>query len=229
MLISLAVVLASALPCAAIVITFFVDTPTFIERSFDIVIAKCLRPDIGEGTYIDNLHPAEVEVVMILKGGTTLGKLRIATVYNLEAGKTYLLANSGGMAYATNFLAVAERTVVKIPEKFRLDDLKGKKLADQVQAIFKVGTNDAELLSKTFARLSRDWVVMQTPPGRPFSLEMLLQLDKERVTLAARKLKQSKSEKEMREALGEVEEAVKAMKARLATRDGLVAPGPKKP
>jgi hypothetical protein len=228
LLISCAVALVSALPCAAIPITLFVDTPTFIERSRDIVLAECLRPDLHQGTYFDNLHPAEVKVLSVLKGDRTPGKLRIATIYNLEAGKTYLLASSGGLAYGTSFLAIAERSVVKIPAKLRLADLKGKKPAEQVQAIFAVGTSDAELLSKTLSPR----VLMATgipSAGLTITLEQVLEKEKERIARAVQKLQQSKGEKEMRDALREVEEAVQAMKARLATRGGLVAPGPGKP
>jgi len=135
--IALALGLVWARPCAAIPITIFVDTPTFVERSSDIVIARCVRPDLNEGPYIDGLHPAEVEVLTLLKGNRTRGKLRIATVYGLEKDKTYLLARGiGGFAYQTDFLAIAERSVVELPATFCLDDLKGKKLTDQVQAIF---------------------------------------------------------------------------------------------
>jgi hypothetical protein len=229
LLISFALALVLALPCAAIPITFFVDIPTFIERSRDIVIAKCIRPDVGQGFYIDNLHPAEVEVQSVLKGDKTLGTMRIATVYNLKAGKSYLLAcGAGGFAYGTSFLAIAERSVVKLPAKFRLADLKGKKLAEQLQAVFKAaGLRDSDLLSK-----SPLWAepVMQLPPDRLMTLQPNVEKDKERIAQAAEKLRRSKSEKEMREALREVEEAVKAMKARLPNRGGLVAPAtPKKP
>jgi hypothetical protein len=230
LLLSFGVVLVSALPCAAIPIPSFVDIPTFVERSRDIVIARCIRPDVGEGTYIDNLHPAEVEVLSVLKGDKTTGKLRIATVYNLEAGKTYFLANSGGSAYGTNFLAIAERTVVKLPEKFRLADLKGKKLAEQVQAVFTAaGLRDADLLSKTL--VPRLWE-MRLPPDEAgtqvLTLELLVKRDKERVARAAQKVQQSKSVAELGEAVREMEEAVKALKATLASWGGLVAPSASK-
>jgi hypothetical protein len=60
----------------------------------------------------------------------------------------YLLANSGGRAYDTNFLAIAQRAVVKLPEKFKLDDLKGKKIAEQVDFAFKAaGLKDSDQVS----------------------------------------------------------------------------------
>jgi hypothetical protein len=230
LLISFALVLVSTSPCAAIVITLFVDTPTFVERSRDIVIAKCVRPDLDQGPYWDNLHPAEVEVLAVLKGDRTAGKMRIATTSNLEAGKTYLLASGGGgLSYGTSFQAIAERSVVKLPAKFRLDDLKGKKLTEQVQAVFvAAGLTDADPLSKT---LVCPVEVMQLPPAAAIPLkQLIIQNDKERIARAVQRLQQSKSEKEMREALREVEDAVKLMKATLEKRSRLVVPStPKKP
>jgi hypothetical protein len=228
LLISPAVVLAFALPCAAIPITLFVDTPTFVERSRDIVIAKCVRPDVGQGTYLDNLHPAEVEVLAVLKGDKKPGRLRIATVYNLEAGKTYFLASGGGSAYGTGFLAIAERSVVQLPAKFRLDGLKGKKLTEQVQAVFTAaGLPESGRLSKA---LVPGFAVTTPPPGAPLTLEQIVRADKERVARAVQKLQQSKTEGEMREALREVEAAVSAMKASLAAWGRVASPAvPKKP
>jgi hypothetical protein len=221
---SLAFVFLAVSPAKAIPITFFVDTPTFVERSGDIVVAKCLRPDVGEGTYIDNLHPAEVEVVMVLKGGAALGKLRIATVYELKAGEMYLLANSGGRAYDTNFLAIAERAAVKLPDKFKLDDLKGKKIVEQVDFAFKAaGLKDSDLLSKT---LVPPVEVTGLPPGLATTFEEAIQKDKERMAQAVQKLQQSKGEQDIKKALHEVEEAVNATKATLETWKGFMPKSP---
>jgi hypothetical protein len=231
-LICFALVLVSALPCAAIPITFFVDTPTFVERSRDIIIAKCIRPDLNQGPYWDNLHPAEVEVLTVLKGDRTPGKMRIATIYELKAGKTYLLASGGGLAYETSFLAIAERAVVEVPAKFRLDDLKGKKVAEQVQAVFTAaGLRDSDLLSK---KMVPPIEVLELPPDAVttlrLTLEQIVQKDRERVARAAQQLQQAKSEKEIREALREMEEAVQALKARLAKWEDRATPStPKKP
>ncbi len=225
LLISFALVLVSALPCAAIPITLFIDIPTFLERSRDLVIARCTRPDLDQGPYIDGLHPAEVEVVSVLKGNKDKGKLRIATIYNLEAGKTYLLAcGGGGLAHETDFLAIAERSVVKLPDSFRLEDLKGKKLAKQVQTVFTAaGLSDKDLLLN---RLKEPLpIVMQTPPDAAGVFEKVDQQHKERIARAVQKLQQSKGDKEMRETLREIEEAVKAMQAALASRGSPTAPG----
>ena len=147
--------------------------------------------------------------MVVLKGGNSPGKLRIATVYNLEVGKTYLLANSGGSAYGTNFLAIAERSVVKLPQAFRVDDLKGQKLTEQVEVAFTAaGLRDSDLLSKSWG--SPVPVVMQTPPDAVPMRDQMNQKHKERIAWAVQKLQQSKGEQEMRESLGQVEEAVSA-------------------
>ena len=201
LLISFALVLVSPLPCKAIPITFFVDVPTFVERSRDIVIARCIRPDLNEGLYIDGLHPAEVEVLTVLQGGKSPGKMRIATVYDLEAGETYLLAcGAGGFAYETDFMAIAERSVVKLPANFRTEDLKGKKLTEQVQMVF-VAAGLPERADNV-----DPWpgTVMQLPPdgGTEFALTFvgIVPRDEERGTLIGQKPHERKSEKDRAEA-----------------------------
>jgi hypothetical protein len=231
-LISFAVFLIAALPCAAIPITLFVDTPTFVERSSDIVIARCIRPNFDEGPYLDGLHPAEVEVLTVLKGNKVKGKMRIATIWGMEAGKTYLLScGTGGFAYKTDFLAIAERSVVELPAKLRLDDLKGKKLTEQVQAIFTAaGLPDSSLLAKSLFR--PEPVVQLHADDAPLfvlTLERIVQMDKDRVAQAAHQVQQSKSPTELRVALREMEEAVSALKARLATWERRERSTPKAP
>ena len=54
----------------------------------------------------------------------------------MVVGKTYLLTSLGGSAHGTDFLAVPQLAVVELPPNFRLDDLKGKNVREQVQAVF---------------------------------------------------------------------------------------------
>lgn len=134
--VSLAVMVLTALPCQAVPITFFTDTNTFVRRAQDIVIAKCLGP-VPDGRYYDDgLYPVDVQVISVLKGDGKPGKAKIATIYPLEAGKRYLLTSLGGSAHGTTFLAVPELSVVELPPNFQLGNLKGKKVAEQVQAVF---------------------------------------------------------------------------------------------
>ena len=124
----------------AIKITAFTDTDTFVQRAQDIVVAKCVGPVPDGGQYHDGLYPVDVQVVSVIKGAKNKsmkpGKAKIATIYTMEAGKTYLLTSMGGSAHGTDFLAIPELSVVELPPNFKLDALKGKKLAEQVQTVF---------------------------------------------------------------------------------------------
>ncbi len=132
----------------AIKVTTFVDTETFIERARDIVIAKCLGPVPNSRSYDDGLYPVEVQVLRVLKGPKNKsmkpGKARIATIYPMEEGKTYLLTSMGGSAFGTEFLAVPELSVVEVPPNFQLNDLKGKTVKEQVQALFAARRHEVE-------------------------------------------------------------------------------------
>ena len=133
---SLAVLFLAAAEAQAIKITAFTDTDTFVGRARDIVVAKCTGPVSDGRNYDDGLYPVDVEVTAVLKGAKKPGKAKIATIYPMEAGKTYLLTSLGGSAHGTDFLAVPQLAVVEVPQTFRLEDLKGKKVSEQVQAVF---------------------------------------------------------------------------------------------
>jgi hypothetical protein len=139
---SLAIVFLNAVPGNAIKITLFTDTNTFVQRAQDIWIAKCLGPVPDGANYDDGLYPVDVEVVSVLKGAKKAAdaqkraKAQIATIYPMEAGKIYLLTSLGGSAFGTDFLAVPELSVVELPSNFRVDELNGKTLVEQVQAVF---------------------------------------------------------------------------------------------
>jgi hypothetical protein len=143
--VSLFAFLLVAAPCSAIKVAAFTDTNTFVEHAQDILIAKCLGP-VPDGTrYFDGLYPVGVEVLAVVKaagkaekgeGAQKPGRMKIATIYRMEAGKIYLLTSFGGSAYDTNFLAVPELSVVEVPANFKLGDLTGKTVVQQVQAVF---------------------------------------------------------------------------------------------
>jgi hypothetical protein len=145
MIVSLVAVLLVAVPCYAIKVTAFSDTETFVQRAQHIVIAKCLGPVPDGSGYDDGLYPVDVEVLSFVKptmkeekgqGAQKPGKIRIATIYPMVAGKTYLLTSNGGSAHGTNFLAIPELAVVEVPANVRLGDLSGKTVLQQVQAVF---------------------------------------------------------------------------------------------
>jgi hypothetical protein len=123
-------------PGYAIKITLFVDTPTFIERARDIVIAKCLAPVPEGNKYHDGLYPVDVEILSIIKGNKKEGKAKVATIYPMEAGKRYLLSSLGGSAFGTDFLAVPELSVVELPAGMDLNGLQRKTARARVLAAF---------------------------------------------------------------------------------------------
>jgi hypothetical protein len=132
---SFCLVLSSQAP--AVPISLFQDIDTYLERSQDLVIAKCkILPKEGIHAFIDGLYPVEVEVLLSLKGERQPGPLKIATVYPLEVGKTYLLANTGGSALDTNFLSLAELSVVPLDANLEIKTLAGQSTKQQVQRIF---------------------------------------------------------------------------------------------
>lgn len=121
----------------AVPISFFSDTDTFIERAQDIVIAKCISvPKDGGFAFEDGLYPAEVEIQKTIKGKRAPGKLTVATIYPMRAGTQYLLTNTGGMAFNTDFLSLAELSVVSLPADTSLKELDGKTIKQQVQMSF---------------------------------------------------------------------------------------------
>lgn len=92
------------------------DTDTLIVRSHEIVIAKCLSaPTNAPWAFKDGLFSAKMKLVKNLKGKRELGPFTLSTIYPLNEGKTYLLCNSRGSAFETDFLSVAELSVVELP------------------------------------------------------------------------------------------------------------------
>lgn len=132
-LISSVVVLASVVPAYAIKVTLFDHLDSFLERSREIVVTKCLAVSPEEGANADGLYPAEVDITHVVKGKRKLGKARIATIYDMSPGKTYLLSSLGGSAYDTDFLP--QLSCVEIPDGFDFGSLKGSP-RDRVESIF---------------------------------------------------------------------------------------------
>jgi hypothetical protein len=113
------------------------DLDTYLDRAKEIIIARCIEvPEEGVNAFIDGLYPATVDVVTNLKGKRELVHLKIATIYSMKPGQTYLLTNTGGNAFGTDFLSLGELTVLPIPERFNFDLLKDKSPKEQLEQIF---------------------------------------------------------------------------------------------
>ena len=145
---SLILLLLVAGESQAIRITLFTDIDTFVQRARDIVIAKCVGPVPDGRFYHDGLYPVDVQVISVLKGvknaSITAGKAKIHTIYPMEADKTYLLASLGGGTDGREFIASPEMSVVELPQGFRLDDLNGKTVVDQVRIVVAARRQEVE-------------------------------------------------------------------------------------
>jgi hypothetical protein len=126
-----------AAPAFAIKVTLFMNIDTLIRRSHEIVIAKCVSVPTNATTgYEDGFYPARMELLENLKGDRKPGPFALGTIYPLVPGRTYLLCNSGGSAFGTDFLSVAELSVVQIPPFFALSRLADKPIGEQITMIF---------------------------------------------------------------------------------------------
>ena len=113
------------------------DTPTFVAKSKDILLVKCINPDVRGAEKNDRLTLVEVEVVTVIKGDRKTGKTRLGTIGQpMEAGKRYMMASFGGDVFDTGFLAQSDQAVVELPADFDLKSLSDKTEVEQAQAIF---------------------------------------------------------------------------------------------
>jgi hypothetical protein len=129
------------------------DTPTFVAKSSDILIARCTNPDVLGGAKTDGLTLVEVEVVAVLKGDRKVGKTRLGTIgQRMETGKRYLMASFGGNAFDTGFLAQSDQAVTEMPADFDLKSLSDKTAVQQAQAIFDARRAQVERLLQQLQR-----------------------------------------------------------------------------
>ncbi len=135
----LAVLLILLAPMIAYAVPEFppMDTPTFVAKSTDILVIRCINPDVLGGGKNDGLTLVEVEVVIVIKGDRKTGKTRLGTIGQpMEAGKRYLMASFGGDVFDTGFLAQSDQAVVELPANFDVKSLEGKSVRAQAQAVF---------------------------------------------------------------------------------------------
>ena len=132
----LLILLAPMIACAVPVFPPM-DTPTFVAKSTDILLVRCINPDVLGGGKNDGLRLVEVEVVVVIKGERKTGKTRLGTIGQpMETGKRYLMASFGGAVFDTGFLAQSDQAVVELPADFDLKSLPGKTVVAQTQAVF---------------------------------------------------------------------------------------------
>jgi len=116
----------------AVKITEFVDMDVYVQRGKQIVIADFITAE-NTHNYEDDLYTAEVNVVRVLKGSTTLGKLKVLTIYPITKGTRYLLYS---LSDPPAFQAIPELSVIALPQKFDLARLDSNDLLNQLLLIF---------------------------------------------------------------------------------------------
>lgn len=145
------------------------DTPTFVAKAKDILVAKCINPDVLGGGKEDGLTLVEVEVVAVIKGERKTGKTRLGTIGQpMEAGKRYLIASFGGDVFNTGFLAQSDQAVTELPAHFDLKSLAGKTAVEQAQAMFDARRAQVEKLLLQLQREKKalDHTFPKPDPGK---------------------------------------------------------------
>jgi hypothetical protein len=141
------------------------DTPTFVAKSKDMLIVKCVNPDVLGGGKDDGLTLIEVEVLVVVKGDRKVGKTRLATIGQpMAAGKRYLMTSFGGNVFDTGFLAQSDQAVVEVPADFDLKALAGKTAVEQAQAVFDARRTQVEWLIR---RLQREKEMLDQAAQKP--------------------------------------------------------------
>ena len=129
------------------------DTPTFVAKSHDILVVRCLYPDVLGGGKDDGLTLVEVEVLVVVKGDRNTGKTRLGTIgQQMEVGKRYLMASFGGNVFDTGFLAQSDQAVVELPADLDLKSLAGKTAVQQAQTIFDARRTQVQRLIQQLQR-----------------------------------------------------------------------------
>jgi hypothetical protein len=164
LLVGLLTLLAPTITCAVPVFPPM-DTATFVVKSTDLLVVRCLNPDIKGGEKNDGLTLIEVDVLMVLRGERKVGNVKLATIgQRMTKGERYLLANFGGSAFDTGFLAQSDQAVVELPPDFDLKSLAGVVLLEQVQSIFDARRVQVEQLIR---RLQQEKAVLDQTAVNP--------------------------------------------------------------
>ena len=161
---SVLVLMASA-SASAVPLIPVMDTETFVVKTTDILVVRCVNPDVNGGAKTDGLTLVEVEVLTVLKGERKVGNAKLATIgQRMEKGQRYLMASFGGSAFDTGFLAQNDQAVVELPPDFDLKSLDGVVLLERVQSIFDARRVQVERLIR---QLQREKAVLDRTAAHP--------------------------------------------------------------
>jgi hypothetical protein len=145
--ISIIILLLTASTAFAVLMSSFTSWDDLIERSPEIIIARCTstlgsskseRPILN----IDGMIPSDIEVIAILKGNGKPGLEHLTSQYWPCPGRAFLLfANYENDQYYKGYVAVEKYRVVPMNRyasennQFLTNELSGKTLREQVQMI----------------------------------------------------------------------------------------------
>ncbi len=124
----------------ATLVSPFRSWSNLVDNSPDIIIARC---NATPGFTLPGISPrmeiypqTDVEVVSVLKGNTKCGSSRLSSFYNPYQGELFV-AFSTYMTLGTNswYNANEEYKIIPLNSDFRISDLDGKTLDEQIQLI----------------------------------------------------------------------------------------------
>lgn len=163
-------VLTASASASAVPLIPVMDTEKFVVKTTDILVVRCVNPDVKGGAKTDGLTLVEVEVLTVLKGERKVGNAKLATIgQRMEKGQRYLMASFGGSAFDTGFLAQSDQAVVELPPDFDIESpaFATDKLLYRVQKIFDARRAQ---VNRMIQELQREKAVLDrtaTHPGAP--------------------------------------------------------------
>ena len=140
---SVAAILTLSIFCSTalgVPISPFQDTDQYLAKAKDIVVAQCTVA-VQEG---DSFQMCEGKILKVLKGDRKVGAFKFAVFMDGKPNTTYLLCNRGGSVGDVDFVASPEMAVVPLPSMFKLEDLEGKNLKEQVQYLLSLRLFEVE-------------------------------------------------------------------------------------
>ena len=159
-------VLTASASASAVPLFPVMDTEQFVVKATDILLVRCVNPDVNGGPKIDGLTLVEVEVLAVLKGERKVGNAKLATIgQRMEKGQRYLMASFG----ASEFVAQSDQAVVELPSDFDIESpaFATDKLLNRVQKIFDARRAQ---VNRMIQELQREKAVLdqtEVHPGAP--------------------------------------------------------------
>jgi hypothetical protein len=171
------VLLASAIATFGTIIDHFRGWSELINSSPDVVIARCTAtPDFFAQSsdtprFIENIGggwTSDIDVISILKGNTKTGLSKLSSFYKPYQGELFVIFSTRILTVGTNscYSANEDYKIIPLNSDFRINDLNGKTLDEQIQLILKSRLKD---LDDEIARDNQEKVRLQEGLKAPTS------------------------------------------------------------